>query len=292
MLGRSGTAVPQLQDLAMSSSSTPVVFIHGLWLHSTAWQPWVELFSTAGFGPVAPGWPGEASTVAESRNEPGAVAGLGIADVTDHYRRIIDGLHLPPVIIGHSFGGLIAQKLIGMGLGRAGVAIDPAQIKGAKPIPLAQLRSGFPVLGNPANRHKAISLTASQFRYGFGNALSRSESDDLHERLTIPSPGRPLFEAAFANFSRHSPAAVATDNPDRAPLLFISGQDDHTVPDVVTRSAFGLYKGSAATTELKQFAGRGHSLTVDGGWREIADFILGWLAMQDIRPGTASAQSS
>jgi non-heme chloroperoxidase len=259
---------------------TPVVFIHGLWLHASSWQPWMDLFSAHGYTPLAPGWPGEPTTVAEARNNPDAVAGIGIDDITAHYADIIATLPQQPVIIGHSFGGLITQKLIGMGLGRMGVAIDPAQIKGVKPLPFAQLRSGFPVLGNPGNKKKTVSLTESQFRYGFGNALSEEESRELFDRWTIPSPGRPLFEAAFANFSTHSPAAVDTANTSRGPLLLISGQQDHTVPDVVTRAAFKLYGVSTATTELKQFADRGHSLTIDHGWTQVADYVLDWVARQ------------
>ncbi|MEU2739340.1 alpha/beta fold hydrolase [Streptomyces sp. NPDC007095] len=267
----------------MSDPRTPLVLIHGLWLHAGSWQPWIDLAQEHGYAPLAPGWPGEAGTVAEARRHPEAVAGLGIDDVTEHYAGIVRSLDRPPVLIGHSFGGLIAQKLLGAGFGRAAVAIDPAQIKGVKALPPAQLRAGFPVLGNPANRRRAVSLTAAQFRYGFGNALEETESDDLYERLTIPSPGRPLFEAAFANFARRSPASVATGNADRGPLLLISGQADHTVPDVVTRSAYKLYGDSSAVTELKQFPDRGHSLVVDHGWRTVAEYALRWLSEQGVQ---------
>ncbi|WP_458249333.1 alpha/beta hydrolase [Streptomyces sp. MAI_2237] len=267
----------------MATPRVPLVLIHGLWLHASSWQPWIDLAAERGYAPVAPGWPGEAGTVAEARRHPEAVAGLGIDDVTDHYAGIIRSLDAPPVLIGHSFGGLIAQKLLGKGLARAAVAVDPAQIKGVKALPPAQLRSGFPVLGNPANRKRSVSLTPAQFRYGFGNALEQAESDALHERFTVPSPGRPLFEAAFANFTRHSAAEVAVRNPDRGPLLLISGQADHTVPDVVTRSAYKLYGDSPAVTELKQFPDRGHSLTVDHGWRTVAEYALDWLDRQNIQ---------
>ncbi|MCW2848341.1 MAG: alpha/beta hydrolase [Marmoricola sp.] len=266
---------------APSGPGTPVVFIHGLWQHASSWAPWLELFRSRGYAPVAPGWPHEADTVAEARANPGAVAGVGIDDVTAHYAAIIDEIDQAPVIIGHSFGGLIAQKLLGQGIGRAAVAIDPAQIKGVKPLPFAQLRSGFPVLGNPGNKKKSVSLTAKQFRYGFGNAIPAEESDQLYERTTIPSPGRPLFEAAGANFSKNSAAKIDTARTNRGPLLLISGQEDHTVPDVVTRATFKLYGDSTAATDLKQFPGRGHSLAVDHGWREIADYTLTWLSQHD-----------
>jgi pimeloyl-ACP methyl ester carboxylesterase len=262
----------------MSATPRPVVFIHGLWLHATSWDPWVSQFREAGYAPVAPGWPNEPSTVQAARENPDAVANIGIDDATGHFASVIDGLDQPPVIVGHSFGGLIAEKLLGQGVAAAAVAIDPAQIKGVLPLPLAQLRAGFPALGNPANLHKAVSLTAKEFRFGFGNALTPEDSDALYERWTIPSPARPLFQAAAANFSMHSQAKVDTDNSTRGPLLLISGLEDHTVPDVVTRSTLKQYRSSTAVTELKQFEGRGHSLTIDNGWRDVADAVLAWLS--------------
>ena len=177
---------------------------------------------------------------------------------------------------------MLAEKLLGEGRAAAAVAIDPAQIKGVLPLPLAQLRAGLPALGNPANRNRAVALTSKEFRFGFGNALSQEASDELFEAWTIPSPARPLFQAAAANFSLHSPAAVETGNQDRGPLLLISGLADHTVPDVVTRSTLKQYRKSTAVTELEQFAGRGHSLTIDHGWREVAEAVLEWLAKQGL----------
>jgi pimeloyl-ACP methyl ester carboxylesterase len=260
----------------------PVVFIHGLWLHATSWQPWVELFSAAGYQPTAPGWPHEPPTVAEARDNPDAVANLDIDEVTSHYAEVIAALDEPPVIIGHSFGGLFAEKLLGQGLGAGAVAIDPAQIKGVLPLPLAQLRAGLPALGNPANLHRSVSLTEKEFRFGFGNAVSEEESKALYEKWTIPSPARPLFQAAAANFVMHSQAKVDTANTERGPLLLISGTADHTVPDVVTRSTLKQYRDSTAVTELKQFEGRGHSLTIDSGWRDVAEAVLEWLKSHDL----------
>ena len=253
-----------------------VVFVHGLWLHATSWSPWAEFFEAAGYSTLAPGWPGEAATVMECREHPERVAGIGVAQAVEQYAAAIRGLPEPPIVIGHSFGGLIVQQLVCRRLASAAVAIDPAQIKGVFALPPAQLRSGFPVLGNPANRKKAVSLTADQFRYGFGNAIPAEESDALHDRWTIPSPGRPLFEAAFANFSANSPVMVDVRNSDRGPLLMVSGTRDHTVPDAVTRGAYKLYRHSTAVTDLLQFD-RGHSLTIDHGWPEIADAALDWL---------------
>lgn len=266
----------------MSASKRPVVFIHGLWLHATSWSAWVECFSQAGYESTAPGWPHEPATVADARAHPDAVAGIGIDDVTNHYASMIEDLPQAPIIIGHSFGGLIAEKLLGQGRAAAAVAIDPAQIKGVLPLPLAQLRAGLPALGNPANRGRAVSLTAREFRFGFGNAVTEEESDALYEQWTIPSPAKPLFQAAAANFSLHSEAAVDTGNNTRGPLLLISGLEDHTVPDVVTRSTLKQYRNSTAVTELRQFEGRGHSLTIDSGWKDIAEAVLGWLREQGL----------
>ena len=208
------------------------------------------------------------------------MADIGIDEAARHFASIIEQLSAPPVLVGHSFGGLLAEKLLGEGVGAAAVAIDPAQIKGVLPLPLAQLRAGLPALGNPANRHRAVALTKKEFRFGFGNAVSQEESDELFESWTIPSPARPLFQAAVANFALHSPAAVETGNETRGPLLLISGLEDHTVPDVVTRSTLKQYRKSSAVTELKQFEGRGHSLTIDHGWRDVADAVLIWLKEQ------------
>jgi alpha-beta hydrolase superfamily lysophospholipase len=264
----------------MSTPRIPVVFIHGLWLHATSWTPWLDLFGAAGYDPIAPGWPGEPDTVAEARALPDLVADTSIDDATAHFARIIDTLEAPPVLVGHSFGGLVAEKLLGQGYGRAAIAIDPAQIKGVLPLPLAQLRAAFPALGNPAHLHRAVSLTPAQFRFAFGNALSGAESERLYETWAVPAPARPLFQAAAANFSLHSQARVDTANETRGPLLLISGTADHTVPDVSTRSTLKQYRHSAAVTELKQLEGRGHSLTVDHGWKDVADAALQWLQDQ------------
>ena len=262
----------------MTEPRTPVVFIHGLWLHATSWTPWLELFRDAGYEPIAPGWPGEPPTVEEARAQPDLVANMSIDDATEHFAKIIGSLDAKPVIVGHSFGGLFTEKLLGQDLGVAAVAIDPAQIKGVLPLPVAQLRAALPALGNPANLHKAVSLTAKQFRFGFGNELSEEESDSLFAQWTIPGPARVVFQAAAANFVLHSQAKINTGNEKRGPLLLMSGKQDHTVPDVTTRSTLKQYRDSTAVTELKQFEDRGHSLTIDSGWREVAEAALEWLS--------------
>ncbi|GAA0393732.1 alpha/beta fold hydrolase [Microbispora corallina] len=262
--------------------STPVIFIHGLWLHASSWTPWIDLFQEAGYAPSAPGWPGDGATVEESRANPEAIARHGIDDVVEHYTKIINGLPERPILIGHSFGGMIAQKLLGLDLGAAAVAIDAAQIKGVLPVPLTALRSALPVFRNPANRNRAVSLTEEQFRYAFGNAVSEQESGELYRRWSIPAPGKPLFEAATANFDPHSPAKVATGNEGRGPLLLITGGRDHTVPEAVTLATLKQYRHSAAVTDFHEFPDRAHSLTIDGGWREVAEVTLAWLARQSL----------
>jgi pimeloyl-ACP methyl ester carboxylesterase len=264
------------------TTAHPVLFIHGLWLHATSWQPWIELFTDKGYPASAPGWPGDPETVAESRENPESIADHGIDDVVEHYAGLIEQLPIPPILIGHSFGGMIAQKLLGMDVAAAAIAIDAAQIKGVLPLPLSALRSTLPVFKNPANRHRAVSLTPEQFRYAFGNALPEAESDELHERWTIPAPGKPLFEAASANFDPHSPAKVDTRNDGRGPLLLIMGGQDHTVPEAVTKATLKQYRHSEAVTDILEFPDRGHSLTIDHGWREVADACLTWLEKQGL----------
>jgi len=266
------------------TTGTPVIFIHGLWLHASSWQPWADLFAAEGYQPLTPGWPGDPDTVEAARANPEAIADHGIDDVTDHYAKIIDGLAAKPILIGHSFGGMIAEKLLGLDYAAAAIAIDAAQIKGVLPLPLSALRATLPVFKNPANKHRAVSLTAEQFRFSFGNAVSPEESDALWERWTIPAPGKPLFEAAAANFSLHSPAKVNTDNSGRGPLLLVMGGQDHTVPEVITKATLKQYRHSDAVTELAEFADRGHSLIIDSGWREVAGGCLSWLAKQGLAP--------
>src|SRR6478609_1693946 len=266
----------------MADSPTPVVFVHGLWLHASSWQPWVDLFRENGYDPIAPGWPGDEDTVEATRANTEPISDHGIEEVTDHYASIIDALPSKPIVIGHSFGGLIAQKLLGQDKAAAGIGIDAAQMKGVLPLPLSALKVAGVVLHNPTNTHKAVALTEKQFKYGFGNAISDEESDDLFAKYTIPSPGRPLFQAASANFAIHSEASVDTKNNDRGPLLLITGGKDHTVPEAVVKAEYKKYRHSDAVTELAEFPDRGHSLAMDNGWREVADKALSWLKEQGL----------
>jgi non-heme chloroperoxidase len=261
----------------MTTPGMPVIFIHGLWLHATSWAPWEERFRAAGYEPAAPGWPGTSDTVAETRLHPERVAGMGINDVVEHYAGIIRALPAKPVIVGHSFGGLIVERLLGQDLAAAGVAIDAAPIKGVLKLPPSALKVASIALRKPANRLGAVSLTRAEFAYGFGNALGAQECGELYDQWTVPSPGKPLFEAGLANFVPGSPAKVNTGNATRGPLLLIAGGQDHTVPATITRSTRKLYHKSPAITDLQEFASRGHSLTIDSGWSEIAAYSLDWL---------------
>lgn len=266
------TAHPSATD-----GTPPVMFIHGLWLAASSWDPWRAKFGTAGFPTLAPTWPGEAPTVTDTRAHAQAQAGNGIDEITAHFAEAIAPLPRKPIVIGHSFGGLIAQILLAADAAAAAVAIDPTQIQGVRTRPLAQLRAALPVLGNPANARRSVTLTPDSFAYGFGNALDRDESDELYEHWCIPSPGRPMFQAAFANFVPGSPAHVET-NVERGPLLILGGGQDHAVPESVSRSAHHRYHRAHTDNDYIVFADRGHSLTVDHGWTEVADAVLGWLA--------------
>jgi alpha-beta hydrolase superfamily lysophospholipase len=258
-------------------AGTPVLFVHGLWLHATSWEPWVELFRAEGYAPANPGWPGFPETVEDARAHPEKLAGVGVQEVTDHYAGMARGLATPPIVIGHSFGGLVVQKLLGQGDAAAAVAIDAAAIKGVLALPLSTVHSAFPALRNPFSVRGTVPLDQGQFRYRFGNAVSEEESRDLHERWHIPAPGRPLWQGAFANLNPRSPLKVDTGNAERGPLLLTAGGRDHIIPPVITRSTHKKYRDSAAVTDIHEFPDRGHSLAADSGWRDVADHVLGWL---------------
>jgi pimeloyl-ACP methyl ester carboxylesterase len=246
-------------------------------MHASTWDPWASLFEQRGYQPVAPGWPGDAATVAESRANPDPIANRGVAEVTDHFATIIGGLDGQPVLVGHSFGGLIAQRLLGMGLAKGAVAISPAQFRGVRRLPLVQLKTAFPVLGKPSNRSKAVSQTPEQFHQGFASAVPKEESDELYERYAIPAPALPLFESASANLSPKTAAAVDVKR-ERGPLLIIGGGKDRTVPEVTAHAEYRRYRHNPSITEYKVFLDRGHSSPIDHGWREIAEFSLEFFA--------------
>jgi non-heme chloroperoxidase len=264
----------QQVDSANASGRTPAVFIHGLWLLAGSWQPWMDLFDQAGYAPVAVDWPDDPETVEQARANPEAFAGKGVGQVADHVSEVIAQLSGTPVVIGHSFGGLLSQIAAGRGLSAATVAIDPAPFRGVLPLPVSALRAAMPVLANPLNRSRAVSLTFPQFRYGWANALSDKEARELHETLHVPGPGRPLFQAAFANLDPWTQVKTDTRNPARGPLLIISGGADHTVPTVMSKASFKKQQRNSSPTEFTEVPNRGHSLTIDSGWREVADHAL------------------
>jgi pimeloyl-ACP methyl ester carboxylesterase len=260
-----------------NAARMPIVFVHGLWLHAESWLKWIEFFRANGYDPSAASWPGDGATTEATRRNAGAVAGHGVAEIADHIAGQLKRLQRKPILIGHSFGGLLVQNLLGRDLAAAAIAIDPAPIKGVYELPLSALKSAFPVLGNPFNFSRAVSLTEQQFRFGFTNAVSEQEAKELYAKYAMPAPGRPLFQAATATFNPNAANKVNVTNASRGPLLLISGAKDNTVPPVLVRSTLKAYGKSKAVTELKEFAGRGHSLVIDSGWRELAEYGLAWL---------------
>src|SRR6478735_3467077 len=261
-------------DRVNATGRTPVVFIHGLWLLPSSWDRWATLFEEAGFAPLTPGWPDDPETVGEAREHPEVFAGKSVGQVADHYDAIIRRLERKPAVIGHSFGGLLTQIIAGRGLSAASVAIDPAPFRGVLPLPVSALKSASPVLRNPANRNRAVPLTFDQFRFAFANVVDESEAKELYETYSVPTAGKPLFQAATANFNPWTEVKVDTDNPERGPLLIISGEKDNTVPWSIANASYGKQKDNAGLTEIVEIKGRGHSLTIDSGWHEVADTAL------------------
>jgi non-heme chloroperoxidase len=260
-----------------ASGRTPVVFIHGLWLLPSSWDRWAAVFDEAGFAPITPGWPDDPETVAEAKAHPEVFANKTVGQVADHYAAVIDKLTVPPAVIGHSFGGLLTQMIAGRGLAAVSVAIDAAPFRGVLPLPISALRAASPVLTNPANRHRAVPLTYEQFRYAFANAVSEDEAKELYETFAVPAPGAPLFQAAAANLNPWSEAKVDTENPKRGPMLIVSGEKDHTVPRAIAEASYNKQKRNPDVTEFVEIAGRGHALTIDSGWREVADTALAFV---------------
>lgn len=261
-------------ERANQSGRTPVVFIHGLWLLPSSWDRWAAMFEEAGYAALTPGWPDDPETVPEANANPEQLAHKTIGQVADHFAAAIGGLEGRPAVVGHSFGGLLAQILAGRGLAGATVAIDPAPFRGVLPLPISSLRSASPVLGNPANRNRAVPLSYEQFRYGFANAVTEDEAKALYDEFAVPASGAPLFQAAAANLNPWTEAKVDTKNPKRGPLLIISGEKDHTVPWSIANASYKRQKHNEGVTEITEIPNRGHALTIDNGWREVADTAL------------------
>ncbi|GGT38491.1 alpha/beta hydrolase [Streptomyces chromofuscus] len=265
------------------ASNGTIVLIHGLWMTPLSWEKWTDRFRTKGYDVIAPAWPGLDRAVADLRRDPSSIAGVGLEEVIDHYVEIIRGLDEAPVIMGHSFGGAITQVLLDRGLGRAGVAIDSAPVKGVLPLPYSTLKAAWPVLGNPTNKNKAIALTPRQFRYGFTNTMTEEESAAVYERYHVPAPARVMFQGAFANFNAHAVTKINFSNEHRAPLLFIAGEADHITPPKVNKANWRLYRKSSAVTHYREFPGRSHFIVGQNGWEEVADHALAWAANQTER---------
>jgi non-heme chloroperoxidase len=255
----------------------PVVFIHGLWLLPSSWDRWAEVFEEAGYTALTPGWPDDPETVEQANAKPEVFAHKTVGQVADHFAEVIGKLKKKPAVIGHSFGGLLAQIVAGRGLAAVSVAVDPAPFRGVLPLPISALKSARPVLGNPANRNRAVPLTYEQFRFGFANAVTEDEAKELYSTFAVPASGLPLFQAATANLNPWTEAKVDSKNPERGPLLIINGEKDNTVPWAIANASFKKQKRNKAVTEIVEIPDRGHALTIDSGWRKVADTALGFV---------------
>src|SRR5437868_11368826 len=262
---------------ANASTSAPVVFVHGLWLLPSSWERWAAFFEEAGYVAVTPGWPDDPATVEEARANPEVFAGKGIGEIADYQEAIIRRLDRKPVVIGHSFGGLLTMILAGRGLAAASVAISPAPFRGVLPLPISALRAASAALRNPANWNRAVPLSFEQFRYSFANAVDEDEAMELYLGYSVPGPGEPLFQAAAANLNPWSEAKVDTKNPERGPMLIVSADSDHTVPWAIANASYKKQQKNEGATEIVKMTGRGHALTIDKGWREVAETALAFV---------------
>ena len=267
----------QQVERANATGLQPIVFVHGLWLLPSSWDRWATVFEEAGYTALTPSWPDDPETVDEANANPEVFANKTVGQVADHFDGIIRRLTRKPAIIGHSFGGLLVQILAGRGLSAATVAIDPAPFRGVLPLPLSALKSAWPVLGNPGNFHRAIPLTYEQFRFGFANAVSEEEAKDLYKTFAVPASGAPLFQAATANLNPWTEAKVDIENPERGPLLITSGEKDNTAPWAIANASFKRQQRNIGVTQIVEIPNRGHGLTVDSGWREVADISLAFI---------------
>jgi non-heme chloroperoxidase len=267
-------------EQANASGKQPVVFIHGLWLLSSSWDRWRRLFEDNGYSTIAPGWPDDPETVAEAREHPEVFAHKMVQAVTDHYLDAIGRLNEKPAVVGHSFGGLIAQKIAGEGASAVTVSIDPAPGRGVLPLPPSALKSGSPVLGNPANARRSVTLTFDEFKYGWANNLDEEEARQLYGEFHVAASGVPIFQAAVANLNPFSETKVEYKAENRGPILLISGEKDHTVPHAITHAAYKQHSKNAGVTEFVELPGRGHSLVIDHGWEEVARTALDFIRKQ------------
>jgi non-heme chloroperoxidase len=262
-------------EQANSSGNTPVVFIHGLWLLPSSWDNWVGFFEDNGYAGVTPSWPDDPETVEEARANPDVLAKKTLKQVADHTADVIGRLDKKPVVMGHSTGGLLTFMIADRGLSAASVAIDPGPFRGVLPLPFSALKSAGPVLRNPLNRGRAVTLTFDQFKYGWTNAIEdEKEARDLYDTYHVAGPGVALMQMANANVNPFTEAKVDPKNPDRGPLLIIDGEKDHTVPWAIANAAYKRQRHNRSVTEIIKVPNRGHSLTIDSGWREVAQTAL------------------
>jgi pimeloyl-ACP methyl ester carboxylesterase len=262
-------------EAANQSGATPVVFIHGLWLLPSSWANWAEFFEKAGYAPLTPDWPDDPETVEQARANPDVLAKKTLKQIADHTAEVIAGLNEKPAVMGHSTGGLLAQLIADRGLSAATVAIDPGPFRGVLPLPVSTLKVSAPVITNPLNRGRAVTLSFDQFRYGWTNAIqSDDEAKRLYDEFHVAGSAVALMQMANANLNPWTEAKLDTKNPDRGPLLIIDGEKDHTVPWAIANASYKRQKRNEAVTEIKQMPNRGHSLTIDSGWQEVAQTAL------------------
>ena len=261
-------------ERANASNATPVVFVHGLWVLPSSWDRWVTLFEEAGYAALTPDWPDDPETVEEARANPDVLAKKTLGQVADHTIEIINALDKKPALIGHSTGGLLAQMLAGRGLSAATVAIDPGVFRGVLPLPASVLKSSGPFLVNPLNRRRALTLTFEQFKYAWANALDEKEAKELYDTFHVAGSGISLAQMGNANLNPWTQAKVNTKHPDRGPLLIIEGEKDHTVPWAIANAAYKRQRRNPGVTEIVKVPNRGHALTIDHGWREVAQTAL------------------
>lgn len=264
-------------EKANAAGRTPAVFIHGLWLLPSSWDNWAEAFEQAGYAALTPVWPDDPETVEEARANPDVLAKKTIGQVAAHTAEVIGELQRKPAVLGHSTGGLLAQIIAGRGLAAVTVAIDPGPFRGVLPLPFSTLKVSAPVLSNPLNKNRAITLTLDQFKYGWANALSDEEAKELYDRYHVAGPGVALMQMANANLNPFTEAKVDTKTPQRGPLLILDGERDHTVPWAIASASYEKQKRNPGVTEIKSMPNRGHSLTIDSGWREVCDTSLAFV---------------
>ena len=264
-------------EAANASSNTPVVFIHGLWVLPSSWANWADVFKQAGYAPLTPDWPDDPATVEAARANPDVLAKKTLKQIADHTTEIIKALDKKPAVMGHSTGGLLAQILAGRGLSATTVAIDPGPFRGVLPLPASALKVAGPFLVNPLSRRRAITLRFEQFKYGWANALDEKEAKELYDTFHVAGSGIALAQMGNANLNPWTQAKVKTKSPDRGPLLIIEGENDHTVPWAMANAAYKRQRRNPAVTEIVKMPNRGHALTIDRGWREVAQTALDFL---------------